>query len=341
MFHAARRRAFVVRRRRRRGRSAWSAARRFRPRVHLGRVRRPHLARRRARPLRSSGWSTTCSSPRPPTPGRDDPLFRQGTAAFEARRRGQAGRPRSTPTRPRSLDVTGAASASRPRGAPAPRSGTAASRSSSARVCRTRCWFSTTGARPPKRTRCAAGCSLDSEQYVRDTKTVGHLRPRPDTPASAALDAQASVAFSHAVRPGASGSGSSSGSELSTCCTGLDHILFLLALIAGSRRLREVVLGGDDVHAGPLGDLRPRCARPRATRRRVVRRARHRPVDRGRRGVVLCGGSGDADAHATDLETAGDGHFSLDARRLDAARGGVLLRPRARARVRLRPSAST
>jgi hypothetical protein len=79
----------------------------------------------------------------------------------------------------------------------------------------------------------------DSEQYVRDTKTI--LTYALDlTSGSAALDArQPSVSTRQAwttrfwdfFRLGAE-----------HLLTGLDHILFLLALIAGSRRLREIVL---------------------------------------------------------------------------------------------------
>lgn len=79
----------------------------------------------------------------------------------------------------------------------------------------------------------------DSEQYVRDTKTI--LTYALDlTSGSAALDAQQpsistrqawTERFWEFFRLGAE-----------HLLTGLDHILFLLALIAGSRRLREIVL---------------------------------------------------------------------------------------------------
>jgi hypothetical protein len=79
----------------------------------------------------------------------------------------------------------------------------------------------------------------DSEQYVRDTKTI--VTYALDlTSGSAALDAQQpsistrqawTTRFWEFFRLGAE-----------HLLTGLDHILFLLALIAGSRRLREIVL---------------------------------------------------------------------------------------------------
>lgn len=92
--------------------------------------------------------------------------------------------------------------------------------------------------------------------------------------------------------------------------TGIDHVLFLLALIAGSRRLREIVLAATTftvAHSvtfllAALGvvDVPPRVVEP------VI--ALSIAVVAGwylwrvwRRGF-----------HATDLETGGRGHFSLD-----------------------------
>ncbi|MEV4177736.1 HupE/UreJ family protein [Nonomuraea sp. NPDC049709] len=84
-----------------------------------------------------------------------------------------------------------------------------------------------------------SGLFPDSEEYVRDTKTVVTY-DLDLTSGSAALDAarpsfstQQSWAerFWEFFRLGAE-----------HLLTGLDHILFLLALIAGSRRLREIVL---------------------------------------------------------------------------------------------------
>ncbi|MTD57947.1 HupE/UreJ family protein [Amycolatopsis pithecellobii] len=84
-----------------------------------------------------------------------------------------------------------------------------------------------------------SGLFPDSEQYVRDTKTI--VTYELDlTSGSAALDAQQpsfstqqawTQRFWEFFRLGAE-----------HLLTGLDHILFLLALIAGSRRLREIVL---------------------------------------------------------------------------------------------------
>jgi hypothetical protein len=102
--------------------------------------------------------------------------------------------------------------------------------------------------------------------------------------------------------------------------TGLDHILFLLALIAGSRRLREVVLAATSftlahsvtfvlaalglVHV-PAGIVEPIIALSIAV---VAGWHLWRIRQRG--------------AHATDLETPGAGHFSLD--RAGWARLGVV-----------------
>lgn len=84
-----------------------------------------------------------------------------------------------------------------------------------------------------------SGLFPDSEGYVRDTKTiVGYDLDLRD--GSAALDADAPSFSTH----------QSTGERFWEFFTlgaehlygGLDHVLFLLALIAGSRRLREVVL---------------------------------------------------------------------------------------------------
>ncbi|MFB4284419.1 HupE/UreJ family protein [Nonomuraea sp. MTCD27] len=84
-----------------------------------------------------------------------------------------------------------------------------------------------------------SGLFPDSEEYVRDTKTVVTY-DLDLTSGSAALDAERpsfstqqswAERFWEFFRLGAE-----------HLLTGLDHILFLLALIAGSRRLREIVL---------------------------------------------------------------------------------------------------
>ena len=117
---------------------------------------------------------------------------------------------------------------------------TAASRSSSATAFRTRCWCSTTGARPaPTAHELRSELFPGSEGYVRDTKTI----------VTYDLDLQSGSASLDAKHP----SFSTQQSRLEQyweffrlgaehLYTGIDHILFLLALIAGSRRLREIVL---------------------------------------------------------------------------------------------------
>ncbi|WP_103342132.1 HupE/UreJ family protein [Amycolatopsis sp. CA-126428] len=79
----------------------------------------------------------------------------------------------------------------------------------------------------------------DSEQYVRDTKTI--VTYALDlTSGSAALDAHQPSVSTHQSWTARFGEFFRLGAE--HLLTGLDHILFLLALIAGSRRLREIVL---------------------------------------------------------------------------------------------------
>ncbi|GAA2614689.1 hypothetical protein GCM10010399_51990 [Dactylosporangium fulvum] len=92
--------------------------------------------------------------------------------------------------------------------------------------------------------------------------------------------------------------------------TGIDHILFLLALIAGSRRLREIVLAATSftlahsvtfmLAALGLVDVPARLVEPVIALSIAVVAGWHlwRIRRRGDR--------------ATDLETAGRGHFSLD-----------------------------
>ncbi|RSD11749.1 HupE/UreJ family protein [Amycolatopsis eburnea] len=79
----------------------------------------------------------------------------------------------------------------------------------------------------------------DSEQYVRDTKTI--VTYALDlTSGSAALDAQQPSMSTHQTWTARFWDFFRLGAE--HLLTGLDHLLFLLALIAGSRRLREIVL---------------------------------------------------------------------------------------------------
>ncbi|MEU6341114.1 HupE/UreJ family protein [Streptomyces sp. NPDC046977] len=92
--------------------------------------------------------------------------------------------------------------------------------------------------------------------------------------------------------------------------TGIDHILFLLALIAGSRRPREIVLAATSftlAHSvtfmlAALGvvDVPSRIVEPVIALSIAVVAGWHLWRIWRRRG------------HATDLETAGGGHFSLD-----------------------------
>ncbi|NMO53863.1 HupE/UreJ family protein [Actinoplanes sp. TBRC 11911] len=92
--------------------------------------------------------------------------------------------------------------------------------------------------------------------------------------------------------------------------TGIDHILFLLALIAGSRRLREIVLAATSftlahsitflLAALGLVDVPARVVEPTIALSIAVVAAWH---------LFRLWRRGD---HATDLETPGEGHFALD-----------------------------
>jgi hydrogenase/urease accessory protein HupE len=147
----------------------------------------------------------------------------------------------------------------------------------------------------------------DAEGYVRGTKTIATY-DLDLTSGSAALDAQQpsfstqqawTQRFWEFFRLGAE-----------HLLTGLDHILFLLALIAGSRRLREIVLAATTftlahsvtfvlaalglVHV-PASFIEPVIALSIAV---VAAWPLWRLWRRG--------------SHAIDLDTAGRGHFSLD-----------------------------
>jgi hypothetical protein len=152
-----------------------------------------------------------------------------------------------------------------------------------------------------------SGLFPDSEQYVRDTKTV--VTYDVDlTSGSAALDArhpsfstQQSVAerFWEFFKLGAE-----------HLLTGLDHILFLLALIAGSRRLREIVLAATTftlahsvtfiLAALGLVDVPASFVEPVIALSIAVVAGWHLWRIWRRR------------SHATDLEDLGHGHLSLD-----------------------------
>lgn len=153
-----------------------------------------------------------------------------------------------------------------------------------------------------------SGLFPDSEGYVRDSKTIVTY-DLDLTSGSAALDAQHrsfstdqswTERFWEFFRLGAE-----------HLLTGLDHILFLLALIAGSRRLREIVLAATTftlahsltfvlaalgVVEVPASFVEPVIALSIA----VVAGWHLWRLWRRR-------------SHATDLETAGRGHLSLDA----------------------------
>ncbi|MGP4014793.1 HupE/UreJ family protein [Saccharopolyspora sp. 5N708] len=84
-----------------------------------------------------------------------------------------------------------------------------------------------------------SGLFPDSEGYVRDTKTIVTYDLDLKS-GSAALDAQQPSFSTQQSLPERFWEFFRLGAE--HLLTGLDHILFLLALIAGSRRLREIVL---------------------------------------------------------------------------------------------------
>ncbi|SBT54259.1 HupE/UreJ family protein [Micromonospora narathiwatensis] len=147
----------------------------------------------------------------------------------------------------------------------------------------------------------------DAEGYVKSTKTIVTYQ-LDGRSGSAALDA-AHPSFSTAqawyerfwefFRLG--------GEHL---LTGIDHILFLLALIAGSRRLREIVLAATSftlahsvtfmLAALGLVDVPARVVEPVIALSIAVVAGWH---------LWRIWRRGD---HASDLETAGGGHFSLD-----------------------------
>ncbi|MFD2763571.1 HupE/UreJ family protein [Micromonospora eburnea] len=147
----------------------------------------------------------------------------------------------------------------------------------------------------------------DTEGYVKSTKTIVTYE-LDGRSGSAALDA-ARPSFSTAqawyerfwefFRLG--------GEHL---LTGIDHILFLLALIAGSRRLREIVLAATSftlahsvtfmLAALGLVDVPARVVEPVIALSIAVVAGWH---------LWRIWRRGD---HAADLETAGGGHFSLD-----------------------------
>ncbi|AWS43864.1 HupE/UreJ family protein [Streptosporangium sp. 'caverna'] len=147
----------------------------------------------------------------------------------------------------------------------------------------------------------------DTEQFVRDTKTVVTY-DLDLTSGSAALDAKHpsfSTQQSFAER---FGEFFKLGAE--HLLTGIDHILFLLALIAGSRRLREIVLAATSftlahsvtfiLAALGLVDVPSAIVEPIIALSIAVVAGWHLWRLWRRR------------SHATDIEDLGRGHFSLD-----------------------------
>jgi hypothetical protein len=152
-----------------------------------------------------------------------------------------------------------------------------------------------------------SGLFPDSEGYVRGTKTI----------VTYDLDLRSGSAALDAKHPSFSTDQSTAkrfweffrlGSE--HLLTGLDHILFLLALIAGSRRLREIVLAATTftlahsvtliLAALGLVHVRPSVVEPLIALSIAVVAGWHlwRLWRRG--------------SHATDLDSGGNSHLSLD-----------------------------
>jgi hypothetical protein len=151
------------------------------------------------------------------------------------------------------------------------------------------------------------GLFPDSEGYVKGTKTIVTYALDAHS-GSAALDANTPEFSTSQTWYERFGEFFRLGAE--HLLTGIDHILFLLALIAGSRRPREIVLAATSftlAHSvtfmlAALGvvDVPARVVEPVIALSIAVVAGWHlfRVWRRG--------------AHATDLETAGHSHFSLD-----------------------------
>ncbi|MBC6458508.1 HupE/UreJ family protein [Actinomadura sp. HBU206391] len=152
-----------------------------------------------------------------------------------------------------------------------------------------------------------SGLFPDSESYVRDTKTIVTY-DLDLTSGSAALDAQHRSFSTKQSWTERFGEFFRLGAE--HLLTGIDHILFLLALIAGSRRLREIVLAATTftlAHSvtfvlAALGLVRAPASfvEPVIALSIAVVAGWHLWRLWRRR------------SHATDLETVGRGHLSLD-----------------------------
>jgi hydrogenase/urease accessory protein HupE len=153
----------------------------------------------------------------------------------------------------------------------------------------------------------SSGLFPGSEGYVRGTKTIVTYDLDLKS-GSAALDAQHRSFSTHQSWTERFWEFFRLGAE--HLLTGLDHILFLLALIAGSRRLREIVLAATTftlAHSvtfvlAALGLVRVSASfvEPVIALSIAVVAGWHLWRIWRRR------------SHATDLETAGHGHLSLD-----------------------------
>ncbi|MCU1677834.1 MAG: hypothetical protein JWM93_2592 [Frankiales bacterium] len=162
-----------------------------------------------------------------------------------------------------------------------------------------------------------SGLFPDSEQFVRGTKTIVTY-DLDHASGSAALDADHSSFSTRQSTGERFWEFFKLGAE--HLYTGIDHILFLLALIAGSRRLREVVLAATTftlahsvtliLAALGLVSVSPSIVEPVIALSIAVVAGWHL-WQIARRG-----------SHATDLETASGSHLSLD--RAGWARLGVV-----------------
>ncbi|MEU3978896.1 HupE/UreJ family protein [Streptomyces sp. NPDC026672] len=239
--------------------------------------------------------------------GKDDRLFREGTAAFED---GDAA------AQAAALDAHAdtvvayvarrfAVTAGKRACAPARVGGFAVERREGVPYASLVLDFRCPGAAEAHEVR--SGLFPDSEGYVRDTKTI--ITYDLDlTSGSTALDAEHRT-FS-TKQSGAQRFWTFFRLGAEHLLTGLDHILFLLALIVGSRRLREIVLAATTftlahsvtfvLAALGLVEVPASFVEPVIALSIAVVAGWHLWRLASRR------------SHATDLETAGHGHLSLD-----------------------------
>ncbi|MGI5236966.1 HupE/UreJ family protein [Dactylosporangium sp. CA-139066] len=248
---------------------------------------------------------------------RDDPLFRAGTAAFESGDAvGQAAALQEhAEAAVRYVTARFAVTAGGRACAPAPVGGFTMGEQEG--VPYTRLLLDWTCPEDDGAHEVRSGLFPDAEGYVKGVKTI----------VTYDIDGRSGSAALDAAHPGFS-TGQAwyerfweffrLGAE--HLLTGIDHILFLLALIAGSRRLREIVLAATSftlAHSvtfmlAALGAVDPpaRVVEPAIALSIAVVAGWHlwRLARRGE--------------HAGDLETTGGGHFSLD--RAGWARLGVV-----------------